>query len=260
MNSYPFPSYVDRSLPELFSLQDRVAVVTGAARGIGEAIVRRLTEAGAKVHGLDWSAEGNAGDGVVHRVDVRNHAAVRAFAGGLDRLDIWVNDAGILPVADPFDIDEAEWSRVVDTNLTAVFFGCQAAARKMRDLGRGGVIVNLASSLGFHSVKRQPHYVCSKWAVRGLTAALANDWGELGIRVVAVGPGLTSTPGIDAILPQLNALNDGESLALAGKAYAAGRAGEPDDVARAVLFAACDLAGFVTASTILADGGEVYAT
>lgn len=260
MSSYPFPSYADRPLSRLISLEGRTAVVTGAARGIGQAIARRLTEAGAEVHGLDWSDEaGNDGIGV-RRLDVRDHAAVRAFADHLARLDIWVNDAGILPVADPFDIDEAEWSRVVDTNLTAVFFGCQAAASKMRAQGNGGVIVNIASSLGFHSVRRQPHYVCSKWGVRGLTAALANDFGEHGIRVVAVGPGLTDTPGIQAILPELNELNEGESLALAGDAYAAGRVGEPDDIARAVLFAASDLAGFVTASTILADGGEVYAT
>ena len=271
METKPFPRVSDRSLTDLFSLNGRVAVVTGAARGIGQAIARRLHEAGAHVVLADWrddqlnqTANQLAGQSRVRSrpTDVSDSAQVEALAdytvAEFGQLDIWVNDAGLLPVKAALDIDDAEWHRIMDTNLTGTFYGARAAGKRMKE--RGGTILNVASSLAFHSAPEQPHYVASKWGVRGLTAALANDWGKYGIRVVAVGPGLTDTPGVEANMSELNRLEGGDAVATTSKMMPAGRLGEPDDIARMVVVLVSDLAAYVTGAEYLVDGGEVYSS
>lgn len=130
----------------------------------------------------------------------------------------------------------------------------------MQATGRGGVIVNLASSLGYHGVQEQASYVASKFGVRGLTAALAVEWGALGIRVLAIGPGYTDTPGMAAARLQFDALAPGHDAPAAyARSSPAGRMGTADDVARAVVFAVSDAAQYMTGSTLLVDGGEVAA-
>lgn len=268
----PIPDVSQRSLSELFSLEGRAAVVTGGASGIGEAIVRRLAEAGASVLIGDLDEDGaeriaaelrttGVAAQAVH-FDTRSSegmnrladAALRAFG----RLDIWVNDAGIYPLASALEVTDEEFARVLDTNVTGVFNGARAAARKMRDAG-GGVIVNIASSLGYHGVKMQSSYVASKWAVRGLTAALAMEWTPLGIRVLAIGPGLIDTPGMEHNKAGLGDIAGGDPWAAYAGSSPSGRIGQPDDIARAVLFAVSDAAMFMTGSTLLVDGGEVAA-
>lgn len=269
-----FPDVADRPLTELFSLAGRAAVVTGGARGIGQAICRRLAEAGAAVLVADLDEAGAQATAeslaAYHRprafmaVDTRHSASVEQVADRALRefghLDIWVNDAGIYPLKPALDITDDDWTRVINTNLSGVFYGARAAARRMQAAGQGGVIINLASSLGYHGVKEQASYVTSKFGVRGLTAALALEWGPLGIRVLAIGPGYTDTPGMAAAQPALDTLAPGHDAPAAyAKTSPAGRMGTADDIARAVVFAASDLAMYMTGSTLLVDGGEVAA-
>ncbi|MBW4694222.1 MAG: SDR family oxidoreductase [Lyngbya sp. HA4199-MV5] len=268
-----FPSVANKTISELISLENRVIVVTGAARGIGQAIVRRLHEAGAAIVAVDRKTEQleatvaelpeskarivavTADVSQSTQAEMVAERAMREFG----KLDVWVNDAGLLPIRAAFEVTDEEWQRIIDTNLTGTFYGCRAAGRLMKDQG-GGVIINIASSLAFHGVSEQPHYVASKWGVRGLTAALASEWGKYGIRVVAVGPGLTDTPGVEANMTDLNRMQGGDARNATAKFYPAGRMGEPDDIARMVLVLASDLAAFVTGAEILVDGGEVYSS
>ncbi len=173
------------------------------------------------------------------------------------KLDIWVNDAGIYPIKPALDIDRDDWELVISLNLGGTFFGAQAAARRMQ--GRGGVIINVASSLGYHAVDQQASYVASKFGVRGLTAALALEWGPLGIRVVAVGPGMIDVPSMRRAAGSMGPESAEEVFDAYAEHAVAGRAGVPDDIARAVVFLASDAAAFITGSTLLADGGEVAA-
>jgi NAD(P)-dependent dehydrogenase (short-subunit alcohol dehydrogenase family) len=122
---------------------------------------------------------------------------------------------------------------------------------------RGGVIVMIASSLGYHGVKRQASYVATKFGVRGLVAALAMEWAERGIRVLAVAPGMIDVPSMRHAAADMKAPVDPFTAYAAN--IPAGRAGVPDDIARAVVFAVSDAASYATGSTLLIDGGEVAA-
>lgn len=262
-----FPDHSYKSLAEAFSLAGRVAVVTGGAHGIGRAICLRLAEAGASVLVADldlkeaqstvdliglqgWQADAvllDARDADQH-LRVADHA-IAVFG----RLDVWVNDAGIYPIKAALEITSEDWDEVIGLNLGGMFFGAQAAARRMGD--RGGVIVMIASSLGYHGVKSQASYVASKFGVRGLAAGLALEWAERGIRVLAIAPGLIDTPSMRQAAADMNAPTD--LFETYAKAMPAGRVGVPDDIARAVVFAVSDAAAYATGSTLLIDGGEV---
>jgi NAD(P)-dependent dehydrogenase (short-subunit alcohol dehydrogenase family) len=262
----------DKPLEQLFSLNGRVAVVTGGAKGIGAAICKRLAEAGATVVVADVDTQGaettvetisqSGGQAIAYTVDVKSSQAIAALAdeavNQFGRLDIWVNDAGIQPLQAEDEVTDEEWQQMLDTNLSGTFYGARAAHKQMRTQGRG-VIINIASSVGYHGVKQQPHYVAVKWGVRGLTSALAMDWSSDNIRVLAIAPGLTDTPGVAAKKEGLDAIAGGDIHQVTAKAYPSGRMGLPDDIARAVVFAASDLAIFMTGSTLLVDGGEIAA-
>lgn len=265
-----FADVSSRTLQELYSLNGRVAVVTGGAKGIGAAICKRLAEAGATVFAADLD-----GDGAQHTCDVLLQSGAQAFAQSVDirdsgaieqladrvirgqgKIDIWVNDAGIQPMQIGSELTAAELTDMLQTDVVGVFNGARAAHQRM---SHGGVIINIASSVGFHGVKQQPHYVAAKWGVRGLTAALAMDWGPDNVRVVAIAPGLTDTPGVAAKKEALDEVAGGDIRQTTAKAYPAGRMGRPDDIARVVTFLASDAAMFMTGSTVLVDGGEVAA-
>jgi 2-deoxy-D-gluconate 3-dehydrogenase len=263
-----------QSIAELFDLTGRAAIVTGGGSGIGRAIAVRLAEAGAAVMATDINIEaadttvdrirGAGGEaraiqadaGCVADAEMVAKAAIDAFG----RLDILVNNAGIFPHSPMLDITEELWDRVFSVNLKGVFFYSQAAVRHMINLGNGGNIVNISSMEGLHPREDLAHYVTSKGALVTLTNALALELARHDIRVNAVAPGGIGTPGIAAQSEALMSRGrTGEDIKEMFRAFLSrlplGRMGEPDDVARVVLFLVSPASAYMTGSLILADGG-----
>lgn len=241
-------------------LNDQVALVTGAAQGIGAGIVQRLLEDGARVIAMDrqplpagqWQRD--IADGTVLPVaadvtDVpRTQDAIGAAARHFGRLDVAVCNAGVFETAPFLDIDMDTWNRHIAVNLTGVFVTAQAAARAMVS---GGSIVFVTSISAESPSARTAPYVASKGGARMLAAAMAWELGPVGIRVNCVAPGIVDTP--------LNAdyLTDDDARREVGSMLPLGRVAQPRDVADVVAFLASDEARYVTGNTIRADGGKI---
>lgn len=266
-----------KSLSELMSLHDKVAVITGAAGGLGLAIARRFAEAKCDVviGDLDGEATAKVADVIAAEygtrtvgvaLDVANENSVISLADAAmkirGRIDIWVNNAGILQdVCDPVDFMTSTWDRVHDINLRGVFFGAREAARRMtQQRPKGGVIINVSSVRGLVGAKRMGAYAASKHGVVGLTKSLALDLGPHNIRVMGIAPATTTTPGLErrnqkASPSELAFLQAKDRLLV--ETLPLGRKGVPDDVARAALFCASGLSTFMTGSELLVDGGQL---
>ncbi len=259
-----------KTIAELISLGGRVAVVTGGAQGLGRAMVDRLAEAGASVLILDLQAdraeaaarEVGAATGsrvIAAAVDVADEASVAAAAdraaAELGGIDIWVNNAGLYPNVPFLDVDVDDWDKVMAVNLRGVFIGSREGARRMIAGGKGGVIVNVVSTAGFKGVAPGvTSYVTSKHGVRGMIKQMALELAPHDIRVLGVAPTFCTTEGNMAALEQLpERVRQEISATLSSRL---GRVGVPDDIARAVLFCASDMAMFMTGSTLLVDAGE----
>ena len=248
------------ALSGLIDLTGRRGFVTGGGQGIGAAIAKRLVEAGAHVTigDIDASAAGVAeaiGAEFV-RCDITSasdiDAAIRAAAGADDRLDIVVNNAGIFPTTGPMlEAGDEFVSRMLDVNVRATFSVARDAAKHMC---AGGSIVNLASIAALGGGANISAYAASKAAVVSLTRAFARELGPRGIRVNAVAPGVIDTPGVQDQLQPLKA--SGVDIASRISANPLGLAGQPDHIARAVLFLVSDLAAFVTGHVLVVDGGS----
>ena len=267
------PDVSGKSLADLISLKERNAVVTGGARGIGLAICERFAEAGANVliGDLDEQLAQEAAEKIAQQhgvniiatlLDVADSGSISAVAtqavqawGGID---IWVNNAGIYPLSPVLEMSDATWDKVLDVNLRGTFIGCREAARHMVQAGKGGVIINLASTAGYQGGAAIAHYVSSKHAVRGLTKSLAIELGPQNIRVLALAPTLIRTPGIAEARAALAAAGVPDALGEGMDAYLPlRRTGVPDDVARVALFCASDLSMLMTGSTLLVDAGAI---
>jgi NAD(P)-dependent dehydrogenase (short-subunit alcohol dehydrogenase family) len=259
----------DNSISELISLAGRRAVVTGGARGLGRAIGRRLAQAGASVLLADLdeglakaSAEALSRElgarVIATRLDVADSASVTAAAdlaaAELGGIDVWVNNAGVFPSAPLLEMTDELWDQVLDVNLKGSFVGAREAARRMIAAGHGGVIVNVASTAGFRGTgPTLSAYVSSKHGVRGLTRQLALELAPSDIRVLAVAPTYIATEGTGlGVIPADGGPNT-EKMTMSRL----GRMGEPDDVARVVLFCASDLSSFMTGSTLPVDAGAL---
>lgn len=259
-----------RSAPE----GPRVAVVTGAARGIGEGIARRLGRDGLHVVVADLHSMQDGIDSTVAAitdaggtatgatVDVTEEESVAALvtaaveAGG--HLDVFVANAGIAQVQELLDYDAEDFQKILDVNVTGVFNSYRQAARQMVAQGHGGKIIGAASIVAFRPFALLGPYSATKWAVRGLTQAAAMEWAEHGITVNAYGPGIVGTAMWDLIDEKLAAKNGqqrGEALAENAASIHLGRVSEPADVAAMVSYLASEDSDYVTGQTMLVDGG-----
>lgn len=265
------PDVSMRTIVDLISLRERVAVVTGGARGIGAAVAQRFAEAGAHlaIADLDKAEVEQTASRLSEtygcrcigvEVDVRDANALSDLADRAVRelggLHIWVNNAGIYPITPLLELSEAQWDHVLDVNLKGTFLGAREAARRMVAAGDAGVIINLASVAAYRASSiGGTEYVSAKHGVRGLTKALAAQLGQFGIRVLALAPATIETPGLEASREEVRAL--GVEQVDAHNERPLGRDGVPDDVARVALFCASDLSLLMTGSTLLLDGGTL---
>ena len=231
-------------------LEDRVALVTGAASGIGREIAERFAREGARVIGFDRGGEG------VIQGDVRSPAEVESAVGQVvrdeGRIDILVCSAGVREIGDVYTMATDEWDNVIAVNLSGTFYCCQAAARRMRqnnDGAGGGAIVNISSVGGLIGLARRPAYTAAKHGVVGLTKTLARDLGPAGIRVNAICPGLIRTPLTEQYFAE-DAFEEGLQ-----RVIPQGRVGIPADVADAALYLASDQSAYVTGIALTVDGG-----
>lgn len=248
-------------------VEGKVAVVTGAAKGIGRAAAELLAREGAKVAATDVDGdalreavagiEGVAGSARGWELDVTEETAVVRVMGEVadhfGRIDVLVNNAGIAGANRPtHDITAEEWRRVMAVNVEGVFFCTKHAIPHLREAG-GGSIVNLSSIYGLVGAADSPPYHASKGAVRLMSKTDAMLYADDGIRVNSVHPGYVWTPMVEEALEERGELEEKRQQVAA--LHPLGRLGEPEEVAYAILYLASDESGFVTGSELVVDGG-----
>ncbi|MFF1933747.1 SDR family NAD(P)-dependent oxidoreductase [Streptomyces sp. NPDC058228] len=236
-------------------LTGKIALVTGAARGIGEATARRLAELGAKVVLADVLLEEAAAvaadigdEAIAVRLDVSKESdwtdAFRVARENFGPINVLVNNAGVLEAVPVIDTSDEQFERVVSVNLRGTFLAIRSAGREMSASG-GGAIVNVGSVIATHPTETLGVYAATKGAIASLTRVAAMELGPSGVRLCVVRPGSIATPmsgpdAEDAVFPRV---------------LAAGRIGRPSDIADAIAFAASDRASYITGSEITVDGG-----
>ncbi len=232
----------------------RVAVVTGAGRGIGEAIAERLARDGMHVVLADnrdgaaqqaaaaLSAQGLSAAGVT--LDIRDREAVAAGLDALPRLDVLVNNAAVFTDRDFFDLTEDDFRAMYDVNVVGLFVAAQEAAKRM---DRGARIINIGSR-SYLGGRNHAHYIASKTAVAGLTRAMAIDLAPRGIYVNAVAPGVIETAMFHTV--------SAERRAELARLQLDGRFGQPSSIANAVAFFAAATTDFITGQILMVDGGK----
>ena len=247
-------------------LEGKVAIVTGAGRGIGRGCAERFAAEGAAVivadvydeGGMEVAAEieSEGGKAVFAHCDISDSAQAAALVqtavdtyGGLD---VSLNCAGIIPIdgSDVLETEEAEWDRVIGVNLKGTFLICQAAAREMAKKGTGSII-NIASVTALMAIGNQAAYVASKAGVNGLTKSMAIGLAHRGVRVNAIGPGSIETDMMAVIL------TDEEATARVMARTPLNRMGQPEDIAGTALFLASDDSSYITGQTIYVEGGRL---
>lgn len=256
----------------------RVALVTGASRGIGKAIALRLADDGLDVAINDIAANKAGAEAVAAEIrakgrrsavalaDVSVEAEVQgmvdAVAGELGKLDVMVANAGIANVASLLEVSLETWERIMAVNLRGVFLSYTSAARQMIKQGGGGKIIGAASIVAHRPFALLGPYSASKWAVRGLTQAAAMEWAKHKITVNAYCPGIVGTDMwelIDEKLAKEEGMQKGEALKKYSESIALGRVSVPEDVAQFVSYLASADSDYMTGQSVMIDGGIQFA-
>jgi NAD(P)-dependent dehydrogenase (short-subunit alcohol dehydrogenase family) len=234
-------------------LEGKVALVTGAGRGIGRALAIGLAAEGAVVHLVDLDAPGDVlaelpgpARGLALQSDVSDVAQIRAAFSRLDRLDVLVNCVGVTGWMDPVDPSEETWDRVIGTNLKGTFFCTVEAARLMR-AGGGGSVVNVSSVLATRGMPNSAAYAASKGGINALTVQLAIELAPHRIRVNAFAPGATNV--------ERNLIDDPDYLEAWAPLIPLGRVAEPEEMVGPAVFLASDESSHVTGQLFYVDGG-----
>jgi 2-deoxy-D-gluconate 3-dehydrogenase len=245
----------------LFSLEGKVALVTGANTGLGQAIAVGLAQAGADIVAVSRRASDETAAKVadagrsLHALSADLSSTgpiagvVEAAWAATGGVDILVNNAGVIRRAAALDFSEADWDQVMDVNLKSAFFLAQALARRWVEAGRGGKIINIVSMLSFQGGIRVASYTASKSGLAGLTRLLANEWAPRGINVNAIAPGYFATDNTEAL--RRDEARSREILAR----IPAGRWGEPADLAGAAVFLASRASDYMHGAIVPVDGG-----
>ena len=243
-----------------FSLEGKIALVTGANTGLGQGIAVALAEAGADIAaaGIVEAAETGEKVRALGRRFLNLEAnlisidpverLVKETVAGLGGLDILVNNAGLIRRADAVDFSEKDWDDVMNVNIKSAFFMSQAAGRHFIAQG-SGKIINIASMLSFQGGIRVPSYTASKSGVLGLTRLLANEWARFNINVNAIAPGYFATDNTQALR-----CDEKRSAEILGR-IPAGRWGMPEDLGGAAVFLASAASDYVNGFTVAVDGG-----
>jgi 2-deoxy-D-gluconate 3-dehydrogenase len=244
-----------------FSLQDKIAVVSGCNTGLGQAMALGLAEAGCNIVGINQVEPDETIKQVTAlgrrflslKADLRNIDAIPALLDSaiayFDRIDILVNNAGMIRREDAINFSEQDWDDVMDLNIKSLFFMSQAAARHFIAQGNGGKIINIASMLSFQGGIRVPSYTASKSGVMGITRLLANEWAKHRINVNAIAPGCMATDNTQQL--RADAKRSAEIL----DRIPAGRWGKPEDLMGPVVFLASRASDYMNGYTIAVDGG-----
>ncbi len=241
-----------------FSLNGKVALVTGSNTGLGQGICRAYAEAGAMVIGVSRRPSTETKEMLgesFHNVlaDLSSLEVIpEIIKEALDkfgRIDILVNNAGIIKRQDSLEFSEENWDSVLNVNLKTVFFLTQAVARQFVKQGTGGKVINIASMLSFQGGIRVPSYTASKSAVKGITMTLANEWAKYNINVNGIAPGYMATNNTEQLR------QDGERSSDILSRIPAGRWGTPEDLEGAAVFLASSASDYVNGFTVAVDGG-----
>ncbi len=247
---------------DAFRLDGKIAVVTGSERGLGRGMAVALAQAGADVLGVTYAAAAPETAAAIAATG-RRYVHVQADLSSIEpipriidaalaaygRIDILVNNAGIITRNDSVDFTEKEWDDVMNINIKAAFFMCQAVGRQFIAQGGGGKIVNIASMLSFQGGIRVPSYTASKSGIKGITMLLANEWAKHGVNVNAIAPGYMATDNTT----QLRA-DEARNAEILGR-IPAGRWGTPEDLGGAVVFLSSAAADYINGYTLAVDGG-----
>jgi 2-deoxy-D-gluconate 3-dehydrogenase len=244
-----------------FNLNGKVAIVTGSSTGLGQGMIIGLAEAGADITGVDY-VDAKETKEMVEKIGRKflevkaNLLTTEPIEDIIDqtvkeygKVDILINNAGIIRREDAIDFTEKDWDDVMSINAKTLFFFSQAVARQFIKQKTGGKIINVASMLSFQGGIRVPSYTASKSAVMGLTRALANEWTKYGINVNAIAPGYMATNNTKALRE-----DKGRSKEILDR-IPAGRWGMPEDVAGAAVFLASEASSYINGYTIAVDGG-----
>ncbi|WP_028866244.1 2-dehydro-3-deoxy-D-gluconate 5-dehydrogenase KduD [Psychromonas aquimarina] len=244
-----------------FNLQGKVAVVTGCDTGLGQGMALGLAQAGCDIVGVNIVEPSETIEKIEATgrkfIDIRANLMklddipmiVERSVAELGKIDVLVNNAGIIRRNDAIDFSEQDWDDVMNINSKSVFFLSQAVAKQFIEQGGGGKIVNVASMLSYQGGIRVPSYTSSKSAVMGITRAMANEWAEHGVNVNAIAPGYMATNNTAALRADETRNND-----IVGR-IPADRWGTPEDVAGPCVFLASAAADYINGYTIAVDGG-----